>query len=58
MTYREPNHETLIVQKLRAMEDLLKSFMDRLKELTKKKGVETSIHATITGRIHWYVSAL
>lgn len=58
MTYKEPNYETVIVQKLRAMEDLLKSFMDSLERPFQRKGSEISVYAEITGIIRWRKSAL
>lgn len=37
MTYKEPDYETLILLKLRAMEDFLKSFMSSLNEPFQRK---------------------
>lgn len=55
MTYREPDYETVILQKLRAMEDVLKSFMSRLKEpLQKEWGGAVTVYAPVSGRISWF----
>jgi len=58
MTQREADYEAVTLQKLRAMEDLLKSFMAGLAEPLQRKGSEIRVYAEITGIIHWYVSAL
>lgn len=51
MTYREPDHETVIAQKLRAMEDLLKSFMSRLKEPLQEKSILATVEAPVSGTV-------
>ncbi|HHT9119705.1 MAG TPA: hypothetical protein ACFYD3_04045 [Candidatus Hypogeohydataceae bacterium YC41] len=56
MIQKEQELETVILQKLRAMEDLLKSFMSSLKELSQKKGLD-EVYAPASGEIRWYVSS-
>lgn len=52
MTYREADHEAVTVQKLRAMEDLLKSFMASLEEPLQKGWEEfDEVISPVEGRI-------
>ncbi|HHT9133194.1 MAG TPA: hypothetical protein ACFYED_12060 [Candidatus Tripitaka californicus] len=51
MTYKEPDYETVIVQKLRAMEESLKSFMAGLEEPLLRKKVLATIEAPVSGTI-------
>lgn len=54
MSYKEPDYEPVILQKLAATEDLLRSFMARLEEPPKGKGGRSvPVIAPIAGEIAW-----
>ncbi|MDI6760886.1 MAG: hypothetical protein QMD05_08665 [Candidatus Brocadiaceae bacterium] len=57
MTQREADYEAVIVQKLRAMEDLLKSFMSSLEELPRKM-LRTQVRSRTYGQIRWWTDLL
>lgn len=55
MPYKEPDYETVILLKLGAIENSLKSFMSSLKEpLQKEWGRAVIVYAPVSGRISWF----
>jgi hypothetical protein len=54
MSYKEPDHEAVVVQKLKEMEEQLESFMSEWGGPLKKAERFVDVHAPVGGKITWH----